>query len=319
MKIAFLSNRITNRGTEVALYDYAHYNEIFLHNTSVVITRDLQKLSYCQDNSTDMFNKLSTRFPVFLYESTADVDKIIKEQGIDFLYVIKGGSNEGLVSKFCKTLVHCVFTTYEPHGDIYACIHDYVNVRCNTKYPVLPHMIHVHDTREDLRKELGIPSNAHVFGTYSGADAFDIEYVRKAVIDIKDPSIYFIFLGINSFCQESNVIFLPKSVDLEYKRKFINTCDAMLYGRKDGETFGLSIGEFSMCDKPVIMRGEAESFSHLLTLGDDCVKHMSYTELVDILTNWDKYKKDVTKNGYKLYTPKTVMAIFNRLLHNSLV
>lgn len=40
MKIAFLSNKITMRGTEVAMYDYADYNESILGNNSVIITRD---------------------------------------------------------------------------------------------------------------------------------------------------------------------------------------------------------------------------------------------------------------------------------------
>jgi hypothetical protein len=38
--IAFLSNNLTLRGTEVALYDYADYNEKILGNKSIIITRD---------------------------------------------------------------------------------------------------------------------------------------------------------------------------------------------------------------------------------------------------------------------------------------
>jgi hypothetical protein len=40
--IAFLSNKLTLRGTEVALYDYADYNEKILGNKSVIITRDYE-------------------------------------------------------------------------------------------------------------------------------------------------------------------------------------------------------------------------------------------------------------------------------------
>ena len=31
-----------------------------------------------------------------------------------------------------------------------------------------------------------------------------------------------------------------------FKKKFINTCDAMIYGRSLGESFGLSCGEFAI-------------------------------------------------------------------------
>jgi hypothetical protein len=41
--IAFLSNKLTLRGTEVALYDYADYNEKILGNKSIIITRDYEK------------------------------------------------------------------------------------------------------------------------------------------------------------------------------------------------------------------------------------------------------------------------------------
>ena len=35
MKVAFLSNKLTLRGTEIVLYTYAHYNEIILKNKSI--------------------------------------------------------------------------------------------------------------------------------------------------------------------------------------------------------------------------------------------------------------------------------------------
>ncbi len=31
------------------------------------------------------------------------------------------------------------------------------------------------------------------------------------------------------------------NADLEYKRKFINTCDAMIHSRSEGESFGAAI------------------------------------------------------------------------------
>lgn len=43
-----------------------------------------------------------------------------------------------------------------------------------------------------------------------------------------------------------------KQISIYEKTTFINTCDAMLWARHDGETFGLAIGEFSSKNKPVI-------------------------------------------------------------------
>jgi hypothetical protein len=36
MKIAFQSNQLCERGTEIALYDYAYFNKTILNNESVI-------------------------------------------------------------------------------------------------------------------------------------------------------------------------------------------------------------------------------------------------------------------------------------------
>ncbi len=42
--VGFLSNKLTLRGTEIAVYDYADYNETILNNKSIIITRDYNKI-----------------------------------------------------------------------------------------------------------------------------------------------------------------------------------------------------------------------------------------------------------------------------------
>jgi len=319
MKIAFLSNKLTLRGTEVSLYDYADFNETYLKNNSVIITRDYTKLGSAKDIHPDAYKKFNSRFPVFYYESVSDIEHIIEQEAINVLFIEKAGSYDGLLAKNCFNIIHCVFTTTDPHGHVYCALHEFLNDICKTNVPVIPYMVRVVESSDDLRSELNIPNDAIVFGTYSGADCFDIDYIRKTVEDIGyDPNysnIYFIFLNIYSFGRQSDRIkFLPGTSDLLYKRKFINTCDAMLYGRSGGETFGLSVGEFSVCNKPVIGRENEHSRAHLMILGDDMIKHNNYNELYEILTNWNKYNKDVSNNGYKKYTPTYVMDIFKSLL-----
>jgi hypothetical protein len=320
MKIAFLSNKLTLRGTEVALFDYAHYNETLLGNQSIVITQDINKLRGAQDIHIEAYNKFNSRFPVFYYESITDIEEIIKSQGISVIFIEKAGSaGDGLVIRNCFNIIHCVFNTQQPHGNLYCALHEFLNDICKTNVPVIPYMVRVEESSQDLKSELNIPDNALVFGTYSGADCFDIDYIRSVVETIgTNPiysNIYFIFLNIYSFGPPSDRIkFIPGTSDLLYKRKFINTCDAMLYGRSGGETFGLSCGEFSLCNKPVIGRANEHSRSHLIILGDDMIKHNNYDELFEIITNWTAYKKDVSSNGYKKYTPQYVMNIFNSFL-----
>ena len=317
--IAFLSNKLTLRGCEVALYNYAHYNEVLLNNKSIIITRDIEKLKGSQDVHPDAYKKFHDRFSVYYYENKNDVEKILKDEKCDIIFIEKAGSpTDELWFDSCKNIIHSVFTLEEPHGDAYTSLSEWLNIHHNTNYPVIPYMVEVHETEENLRKSLNIPDDALVFGTYSGADCFNIDYIIQCVKDIvnqnKYPNIYFIFMNINSFMESSEHIrFLSGTSSMEYKRMFINTCDAMLYGRDKGETFGLACGEFSICNKPVIARSKEHSASHLHILGDIIIKHNNYDELYDILTNYHKYKIDVSNNSYKKYTSEYAMIEFKKV------
>lgn len=318
--IGFLSNKLTLRGTEVTLFDYAYFNEIILGNKSIIITRPLECVLNVspRDVSSFAYNKFTSQFPVEYYINHCDIEDIVKKNNIDILFIEKAGSpNDGLVFNYCKTIIHAVFTTNEPHGDLYAPISDALNKICGTNYPVLPYMVRVFDTNEDLRNELGIPKDAIVFGSYSGADEYTNNDVKQAVSDIvSNPdynNIYFIYLNIDKFGPESHRLkFLPGTVDMKYKRMFINTCDAMLYARNGGETFGLACGEFSICNKPVIAHPGEHGNAHEIILGNSMIKFHNYDEVYNIITSWPKYNKDVSNNGYKQYTPENVMRNFEK-------
>jgi glycosyltransferase involved in cell wall biosynthesis len=323
MKIAFLSNKLTLRGTEVNLYDYADCNEHILGNSSIIITRpyDVVMSVSSRDVHPQAYKKFQDRFNVEFYEQYADIIDIVKRNQIDVLFIEKAGSpGDGLVFDCCKTIIHCVFTTKHPHGSLYTAISDSLNKIENTNIPVLPYMVRVHHTKENFRSEYNIPKDAIVFGSYSGADEYTIDYVKQAVINIASNSefkyIYFIYLNIDPFGPECQRIkFFPGTADMEYKKRFINTCDAMLYGRAGGETFGLAVGEFSISGKPVIAKPGEKGCAHEDILGDAMIKCSKYEEVYDVLTNWDKYKKDVSNNGYYNYTEEKVMENFQRHLN----
>jgi hypothetical protein len=171
-----------------------------------------------------------------------------------------------------------------------------------------------------MHAELDIPKDAIVFGTYSGKDQFDIDYVRRAVYEISNnpafQNIYFIFMNINQFmASNTRTRFLPGTSDMAVKRKFINTCDAMLYGRHGGETFGAAVGEFCIAGKPIICRSHEPADYHLRILGDSAIKHASYEDLHAILTSWKKgdHADKVCPEKYAQFSPENVMQIFKRV------
>lgn len=309
MKVAFLTNHISYGGTEVALYDYAHFNETLLGNTSIVLTRDFRS------THGEIYEKFNTRFPVFYITTPQDIDRIVIEQKVDWLYIIKSGEVDWFFSTKCKTIVHCVFTTRFPHGTVYCGISETLNQLHTTHVPVLPHMIHIPFHTESFRDELAL-GNATVIGRYGSYDSFDIPFVRETVIRLanEDPTLIFLFMNTQPFVEHPRVRFLPRTTDLSVKRKFINTCDVMLHARSRGETFGLSCGEFAVCEKPILTYAYSPEQAHIQTLGNKALVYTDATSLKELVqtTRWKQV--DMTQNGYMEYTPEKVMKLFQTLI-----
>jgi len=289
--IAFLSNKLTLRGTEITLYDYADYNEKILGNKSIIITRDYEKIKNEFDVDIQAYQKFQSRFRVEYYANNnpiKELDSIVETNHIDYLYIIKAGQKDGLISTKCKNLIHCVFLPNGPHGDVYSVVGQTVNNISRTNFPVVPHMIILPDTNMDLREELHIPKNAIVFGRYGGKETFDIPFAHAVIKDILKlrSDIYFIFMNTHVFYNHTNIIYLPGNSCMIYKRKFINTCDALLHARCGGETFGITCGEFAVCEKPVITWNNSRANEHLLILKDKAVIYENGYELFDILNTF---------------------------------
>jgi hypothetical protein len=83
--------------------------------------------------------------------------------------------------------------------------------------------------------------------------------------------------------------------------------------RERGETFGLTCGEFSICQKPVITWNGSREREHLLILKDKAVTYNTPDELYNILKTFTKNTYDVSENGYMFYNPQNVMEIFKKV------
>ena len=309
VKIAFWDNYLSERGTTISLFDYAYYNEKILGNQSIIMYNKTRVGSI-----NDVIEKFKSHFEVIGVDNFHEVDNILKDQNCDIFYIIKAGENEGQVSNFCKTVVHCVFNCSFPHGDVYASIAPWVNDN-NGNFPVVPHMINLPSNQDNMRDILNIPQNAVVFGRHGGYEQFDIHYVHNIVYNVAltNPNIYFLFLNTKPFCDPlPNIIHLSTVVDLKQKSTFINTCDAMLWARSDGETFGLSIAEFSIKNKPVLCCYSG-ALSHIHLLKDKAIIY-NENNLKDILINFNKEEMQKQDwNAYKDYTPENVMKIFKKV------
>lgn len=311
MRIAFHSNQLCLRGTEVALYDYAHHNEKILGNESVIVTH--RNAPFHEVKAIEKFAK---RFPVYCYDQVSQLDDMIAQSGAELLYCIKAGMRDDVLSKRVPTVVHAVFRYLEPHGHVYAYVSQWLSQYMSQgRYPFVPHMIDLPDDSAHLRDSLDIPTAAVVFGRYGGRETFDLDFAQHAVIEVAthDPQRYFLFLNTQPFGPPlPNVRFLEGEADPTFKVRFINSCDAMLHARRSGETFGLAVGEFSSRNKPVLTWEGSEERAHLELLGSRALRYHDQDSLSTLLREftpsqeaWDCYSER--------FNPQSVMQQFRRI------
>ena len=321
MNIGFVTNRLTLRGVEVAVYDYAHFNETLLGNKSIIITKDYDTLKKQNTPyiSLEAYNHFKNRFQVLYYNTMEDIHQMIEEYKMDALYITKSGLrvHDPLVTSKCKCCIHAVFDSTDPHGDVMATIGNSINKVHHTNLPVVPYMVHIHDTTEDnLREELNIPDDALVFGRYGGWDSFDIDFVMDFIHHHASPNMYFIFMNTRWFSNNPYVKYVSGTTDLERKRKFINTTDAMIHARKRGETFGLACAEFCLANKPVITYSESPETNHIDILGDHAFYYKDHESLKHIIFNFKTFVKERSINNinpYEKYCPENVMNTFKQV------
>jgi glycosyltransferase involved in cell wall biosynthesis len=179
-------------------------------------------------------------------------------------------------------------------------------------------MVNLPISDENLRNELQIPTDAIVLGYYGSKNSLNMDIAQHSIIKYLElePNVYFLFMNINNFYTHPRIIYLERNLDLNYKVKFINSCDAMIHGRKEGESFGLSVAEFSSKNKPVITCSySSNELTHIKILGEKAIIYSSFDELMYIFTHIKKIINSRTDwNAYKLYSPEHVMQLFKELI-----
>lgn len=310
--IAFVIAELSYRGIEVSTYDYADYNETLLGNRSIIINFDV-----ATDNQVR--TKFQERFPDRFFDcvSLDELDEILAQQEVDILYYQKPGHNDGVVSRRCPNAIHAVFPgNLQPHGQVFAYISEwFVHQFPDSGSTYVPYMVRVDNDRNDLREQLGIPRDAIVFGRHGGYDSFNVPCAIEAIKEIarERRDIYFLFLNTKEFCSEPNVIFLPKTTDMGYKARFINSCDAMIHARWRGETFGLACAEFSVKNKPVITWFGSKERAHIEILQNKGIYYSNKNELKSIITQFKK-APDGDWDAYShRFSPEQVMKQFDRV------
>ena len=95
--VLFFDPNLNERGTSIATYDYAHFNETILGNKSIIASLNTSELK--------SFDKFNSRFDTHIFDLFSQIQKF----PCDYFYSLKYGFNDGQSHPDAKNLVHVVF------------------------------------------------------------------------------------------------------------------------------------------------------------------------------------------------------------------
>lgn len=315
MVLGFHTKQLGERGTEVALLDYAlGARQVLGHDVRVFVPADSPKIL------PEVRRTFERHFEVVFYGSETDID-------CDALYVIKRGKRSKVTERVPE-LNHAFHDAYEPHGHRFAVVSEWLartahrrlglgrrTIRLPRRRPsVVPHMVKAPSVADDLRDSLGIPEEAVVFGRHGAIDSFDIEFVKDAIRGALETrsDIWFVFLNTMPFHEHERVVHIPRAPEREDVQRFVNTCDYMLHARAFGENFGLAVGEFAAAGVPVLTCLGSEHLAHLDLLSPELLLgYRTAEDVVQYLRTLPRREHPVPSTIAEEYGEGAVMARFS--------
>lgn len=313
MTLGFYQCHLCPQGTTVSYFDYCYFNQTILGNKSIMI--------YDKNDSRnnqlviDKFKKADIELIALDgSENMPELSNVVDKLNVDAMYIQTTGVNNKQRWVDNKLVfIHVVGMNNDPHGLVYAYVSEWSSLHCsNGQHPFVPYMAHLPDSNDDYRTLLNIPKNAIVFGRTGGYYSWNIPWVNDIIQEClnKKSDIYFLFVQTPINIKHDRIKHVEPFSDLLVKRKFINTCDAFLHARMEGESFGMAVAEFSICNKPVITYKNSPERNHIFTLGDKGIYYENPTDLKNILLNFNK-EPEKDWNGYKDFSPEKVIQKFN--------
>ena len=313
MNIAFYIDEMNFRGVANQTFLLAVNNKKILKNNSIIFYNQKN-----HRNNKQVIKKFKKKFITVGVSKFKEIDKFKKKYHLEFLYTQKSGNIDSWQSQNIKTLIHAAYPQKlnQIHGYNYAYVSDWLSEKfSNKKIPAVSYMVDTHRTKANLKKKLNINKNKIVLGCHGGNSSFDLKFVQDVIKQVATirKDIIFIFLNINKFANHQRIKFLKGTLDESFKKKFVNTCDGMIYGRSLGESFGLACAEFAVQDKPIISYKFNRHKNHKFCVPKiNFIEYSSYNNLYKILSSFNKRKEFRLNNKYKSLTPKKIMQDFKK-------
>lgn len=319
MKVLFHNNQLDVRGTTVAVTDYARYNQEVLGNESIICYDACLRPDGYRGDDPGVLERLKREFKVIPHQGVEDVKKIIDIEQVDYAYFLRSGNVDFLPDN-CKTGVHAVFQNYQPHGNQYAYVSEWLAGTMAKRNNLdslswVPHIVKLPEPNADYRTELGIQPGQFVVGRHGGRFSFDIPFVKQAIANFLDKrnDVVFVFAGTEPWINHPNVKFLSDIQDLQTKSNLINTWDVMLHARSDGESFGLAVCEALYLNKPVLAWQGGSDLHHTKILENSGTLYNQQNISEMLMNIRDLVGKEDWNKRVEQFAPTTVMNKFDQV------
>lgn len=316
---------LSSRGSNVALYDYAHYLEKYTSMKSMIMID-----RYDPSCRTDviMYEKFKRRFPIVC-------DNIHDIHDIRAMYAIIHG---GLIHEleYYKQLqtslnnlplfIHCVFEV-RPEYHVSGRFHlSMVSQSLAMKYHWPHYLPHILAYPTSPYPTFPKPPQSIIIGRHGGLDTFNWSPINVVMLSTlnKNPHVHFWFMWGDSNTHpphlptHERIRHFPMTTDKTWKERFIKSCDAMIVPETLGHTFGLSIAEFANYHKPIFCLNTPTLMNrcHLDILGQQAIYFTDEIDCIQQLQTWIEKRTMIDPyQQYQSFRPKNILHSFeNQLL-----
>jgi hypothetical protein len=311
MRVSFDGGRLNERGTAVALYDYAFYAHALLGVEPII----LHDASGTVDD--EQLSRFSRAFAVRPYRSPEQRAEALEEERVDVAYFLKTGRALYPTSPARRTAVHEVFRFFHPHGDAYAYISSWLAAAAAaSRYPTVPLIVDPPKPLGNLRAEFGVPADAVVAGRHGASSQFDVPFVKAAIEAAlaARPDLWVMLLNTDRFSNHERVVHVPRQPDRQRVADFVASCDVGLNARRGGEAFGLAIAEFLAQDKPVLVWQGGRDRNHMALVDDPRMWFRTREDLTRALVAFEpRPGGGAWRKRVESFTPEAVMPVFARV------
>ena len=287
MKLLLHTDFINERGVAASTFEYAVNLQRLGYQVSWLYQKDSSNNDFRTIEHYEQFVELRGYKKFQAETSRLSCD-------FDWAYFQKQGTNDGLAIKRIPNNVHVVFNIFDPHGDNYAYISQWLaahagyfsnssnrllsGLRRRVANPIsrnsfVPYCLDLPKLDEDFRRDWRIPQDAFVCTTMGGETSFDISWVQKTIIELLEERNDFYFVGINTrpFTSHKRSLFLERITGKANKVRALRSSSVFLHGRTIGESFGMTILEAMAVGIPILSWKGGRDRNHISLLDNECL------------------------------------------------